>query len=177
MNYAGEGTPHLGTGRCHMHSTEVLNDISTKKKKFIEKYSDQPMTARAAAEYAGVSYMQICRWRKSDPSFDAEVAALTSVADQARAQFIEDSATLRAMDPSNNADTLRIFMLKNLLRGKYRDDFTQEISGPNGGPIQSVQHNVRWDLGDGMKVSFFGATPPRDEPPLPPALDNEEPAQ
>jgi len=166
---AGWKTPNAPhrTGRCYLHSAERQDEITEKKKTFIEKFMTQPMTARAAAEAAGVSFMTICRWRKQDEEFNKEVTEILNLATQARFQFIEDAATLRAMDPSNNADTLRIFMMKNLSGGKYRDVYDNTHSAPGGGPIQTVRHNVRWNI-DGTSLHFFGKTAPRIEPPLPP---------
>jgi len=172
---AGYGTATMSeqTGRCWLHCDEKQDEIKEKKKKFIASFMNQPQTARGAAEAAGVSYMTVCRWRKQDAEFDREVAHILELAVQARAQFIEDSATLRAMDPTNNADTLRIFMLKNLMPHRYKDMYASEHSGPNGGPIPIVQHNVRWNI-DGDSVRFFAETEPRPEPALPPARDVEQ---
>lgn len=172
MTLAGQGTATRGEGRCYLHADEKLEDQAQVKKKFLEEFMKQPMTVRQASAVAGVSYMTILRYRKRDEGFDAECRAILAVVDQARAQFIEDSATLRAMDPTNTADTLRIFMMKNLMPGKYRDVYNSEHSGVNGGPIQTIQHNVRWNV-DGNPIAFFAETEPREEIPLPPP--REEP--
>lgn len=167
MTLAGQGTPTLGEGRCYLHTDQKQEDEAQVKRKFLELFAQQPMTVRQASAHAGVSYMTILRYRQRDEGFDAECKAILSIVDKARAQFIDDSATLRAMDPTNTADTLRIFMLKNLLPHKYRDVYNNEHSGLNGGPIQTMNHNVRWNV-DGGPVAFFADTEPREEIPLPP---------
>lgn len=162
---AGYGFPDRhGDGKCYLHDDVVLDDMTAKKRKLIEIYSNQPMTMRAACEAVGVNSVTVLRWRKADAEFDKEMKTLIEVATEARVQMIEDSSTLRAIDPTNSADGLRMYLLQNWAPHRFKDQRRVEVTGADGGPIQSanVNYNVRWDIGEENPHFFFAETPPRE---------------
>lgn len=177
---AGHGVNDTFTGKCWLHTDEKLDWQQTAKRAFLEAYADQPATARGAAAKAGVTTTTIWRWRHVDKQFDEEVRALMAVVDDVRGQMVEDSALLRAIDPTTNADAMRMYLLQNYRPQKFRDMRRLEHTGANGGPMESVNHNVRWNIG-GTSHFFFGQTPeaeggsPRDLAQVEDAQTSDEP--
>ena len=94
-------------------------------KKVLDAYAEKG-TVTAACRCAGISRETFYRWLKEDPKFKAAVDdAYEQVTDD-----LEESALERAKKDT----TLTIFLLKGRKRGVYGDK--QELSGPDGGPIQ-----------------------------------------
>jgi len=154
---AGFGFPDREEGKCYLHSDEIRDEMTAKKRQFLAVYENQPMTVRMACDKIGVSSVTIWRWRKTDHEFNVEVQSMLDVVDEVRTAGVEDAAFLRASDPTNSADGLRQWWLENMSRGKFRNTKSVEITGKDGGAIQSVNHNVSWNV-DGRSHFFFGAT-------------------
>lgn len=155
---AGFGFPDRTEGKCYLHSDDVLDDMTRKKRAFLSEYENQPMTVRMACEKVGVSSVTIWRWRKTDPEFDREMQAMLDVVDEVRTQGVEDASFLRATDPSNSADGLRQWWLENMRPHKFKNTKRVELTGKNGGAIENVNHNVRWNI-DGGSQFFFNEQP------------------
>jgi len=86
----------------------------------------------AACLAANVGRTTWYTWRNTDPDFDSAVAE----AEQAAADFLEDVAVQRATAGPSPSDTLLIFLLKGIRPEKYRERYSAEITGKDGGPLQ-----------------------------------------
>lgn len=102
-----------------------------------------------AAETAGAARVTFYRYRKDDPEF----AAAWDAAAEVGAHALEDEARRRGFQGWEEpvffegervdtvrkySDTLLIFLLKAHFPEKYRDRWQGELTGPGGGPIQSI---------------------------------------
>ena len=106
-----------------------MTNATPKKRKAFLKCLANGDSVQNSANVAGVARGTVYRWRQEDESFAADWdMALDSGVDR-----LEDEAYKRALDGS---DTLLIFLLKSKRPGVYSEKLRQEISGPNGGPVQ-----------------------------------------
>lgn len=100
-----------------------------------------------ACKAVAISRTQAYKWRREDPEF----AAAWDEAKAIGAGVLEDEAVRRAQEGLDEpvfhqgkvistvrkySDTLLIFLLKGMKRDVYGERIQQEISGPNGGPIE-----------------------------------------
>ena len=83
-----------------------------------------------AARFAGIDRVTAYRHRESNPEF----AALWDDAIEAGIQALELAARKRAMTVS---DTLAIFLLKSHRPDTYRENKRTELTGANGGPVET----------------------------------------
>ncbi len=105
-----------------------------------------------AGEKVDVSYITICNWRKKDKDFDAAIEA----AYHQGTDRIEDEAYRRAVQGTQKpvfyqgeecavvteySDSLLTTLLKGRRPEVYRDRLG--ISGPNGGPVETVDVTAR----------------------------------
>lgn len=123
-------------------------ETAAKKEAFLQAYAATANISEAS-RIVGITYSTPYQWFKKDPKFSD---AFADVREQA-AQRLEDEAVSRATvgvdEPvffqgeivghvNKRSDSLLMFLLKGWMPGKYRDRLSTEISGPNGGPIQSI---------------------------------------
>lgn len=92
----------------------------------LAEHGNVSRAARSARIHRTLAYQQ--------RAVDAEFAKAWQDAQSQGLDSLEDVANVRARKDS---DTLLIFLLKAHRPEKYRDRY--EISGPNGGPIQTQQ--------------------------------------
>lgn len=88
---------------------------------------ERGVSVTAAAEAAGISRTTFYAWRRQDPAFSEAI-------DQAAAACIarvESAVYVNALKPGGHADR-KLFLVH---KANYRD--RQEVSGPDGGPIQT----------------------------------------
>ena len=113
---------------------------------FLEALEKTGMVGRSAVS-AGVLHTTACHEKKKDAEFaraweDALDKATVLLEDEARRRATEgvDEPVFYQGDECGAirrySDTLLIFMLKGLRPEKYRERISQELSGPNGGPIE-----------------------------------------
>lgn len=112
------------------NSTPIKKDLrfaaqerAAKKQAFLDNFKDFG-TIYHTGQFIGVPHPTIITWLNSD----AEFATAFKAVKQIPGYMIERSSIKRAMDDkANNADTLRIFMLKNLLPDSYGEVERHEI--------------------------------------------------
>lgn len=90
---------------------------------------------RAACRAAGTHRPTVYERRHKDPEF----AALWEDALEDAADSLEAEAVRRARGGS---DTLLIFLLKGLRPTKWRETTRHELTGPDGGPIETNINNI-----------------------------------
>ena len=101
-----------------------------------------------ACEAVDVARLTAYRWRDADPEFakawdEAKAAGLDALEDEALRRAFEgyDKPVVHQGVITDTvreySDTLAIFLLKGGKPSKYRDNVRQEITGPNGGPVQT----------------------------------------
>ena len=116
--------------------------------KFLEALKETCNITKAC-ELSGLARTSAYDWKEEDPEFAADWQKALDVA----ADLLEDEAVRRARDGVNKpvfqggqlvghvqeySDTLMIFLLKGAKPKKYVERLQQEVSGPDGGPIQSA---------------------------------------
>ena len=101
-----------------------------KQEIFLKKLA---MTANVSesAEAAKVDRTTVYQWKKEDPAF----AAAWEAAIEISCDELEAKAFERA---KRKSDTLLIFLLKAHRPERYRETSRHEVTGANGGPIQSA---------------------------------------
>src|SRR5688500_15477056 len=77
-------------GPCKYHTPEALRDLAEKKATFLDEY-ERTLVQTAAARAAGVSLVQIWRWRQGDDEFDRNVSALITKVEPARPKVVEET--------------------------------------------------------------------------------------
>ncbi len=102
-----------------------------------------------AAKVAGVNRKDHYRWLQKDPSYPE----LFEAAMQEAADLMEAEARRRAVEGVDEpvfyqgyecgsvrkySDTLLMFLLKGVRPEKFRENVKQEISGPNGTPVNVI---------------------------------------
>ena len=114
------------------------------------------MSITAAAEVANIARVTVYEWRKKEPDF----AQAWDDAVDAGTDLLEDDARRRAVDGCEEplvsggklltdergnrivlrrySDTLMTLLLKARRPENFRERVSQEFSGPNGGPIQTM---------------------------------------
>lgn len=106
-------------------------------------------TIKAACDAVGVSRNQHYLWYHNDPEYPEKFKA----AHQEACEALENEARRRAEDGWDEpvyqggkqvgtvrkySDTLLIFLLKGAMPNKYKERVAQEVSGPDGGPLQTA---------------------------------------
>lgn len=99
------------------------------KATFLEELAKSPNVA-SAARIAGKDRSGAYKARADDPEFAAKW-------DEAIESAIDGLAAEAFRRAHAESDTLTIFLLKSHRPEIYRESTRQEISGPNGGPIQT----------------------------------------
>lgn len=84
-----------------------------------------------AAKQAGIDRSTAYRWRNEDDAF----ARAWDDAIEAGTDAIEDALTRRALTLSDKG---AMFLLQARRPGKYRQTTRHELTGKNGGPIQTI---------------------------------------
>jgi hypothetical protein len=123
--------------------------VTSKKKALFLTVLAQGGNVSKACEAADIARRTVYEYRDRDPDFAAEW-------DEAQEQYVnklEEEADRRAHDGVENpvyqggelvgfkreySDTLLIFRLKALKPDKYRENVRQEITGKDGGPIETT---------------------------------------
>jgi hypothetical protein len=104
------------------HSFAVDERVA-KKQAFLDNFKDFG-TIYHTGQFIGVPHNTIIRWLNEDAAFAESFKTIKMIP----GYMIERSSIKRAMDDkANNADTLRIFMLKNLLPDSYGEVERHEI--------------------------------------------------
>lgn len=104
-----------------------------KKTAFLAAYRMRGSITRAAKD-VGIDRDNHYLWLYEDPEYAEEFARSRLIA----GEVIEEEAVLRATREENPSDTLLIFILKGLKPNVYREYFKHEMTGANGGPIQTT---------------------------------------
>lgn len=128
------------------HQPDAL--IQRKKAAFIAAFAECGNITQAA-KIAKIERASHYRWLE-----DAEYKGAFDAAQEQAVDALEQEARRRALHGVDEpvfykgmecgairkySDTLLIFLLKGLKPAMYRDNLRAEISGPDGGPIESVQ--------------------------------------
>jgi len=126
-------------------------------------------TVSNAAATAGISRRRVYELREDD----AEFAAAWASAIEEGTDLLEDEATRRAYRGVDTpciyrgkigdtyrtySDTLLIFLLKARRPEKYRERFTQELTGPNGQPLPSSSFNLVLNVAPALPVDHSPRT-------------------
>ncbi len=126
-------------------STAATKITAKKEAEFLEALAESGNVS-VACKAAVVTRGAIYKHRKSNPDFRAEWKDAVSRA----IDVLEEEARRRAFSGVNEpvfhkgvvcgvvtkySDVLLIFLLKGLRPKKYRDNWSGQLSGPNGGPI------------------------------------------
>ena len=137
--------------------------------KLFELLSNNGGIVTDACQDLGISRVALYNWKKADEKFAVRVA----MAVDRGVDRLEDEAKSRALDGNEEpvyyqgkvcgyirkkSDTLMIFLLK-AHRSKYRE--RQEISGPDGAPLQPFVHIVMPDNGRSDKPPITKVQPRR----------------
>lgn len=137
-------TPAKGPGgRPSSYKPEYCEQI-------IELMAEGYSVAGAAGKI-GVARTTIYRWAEANEEFRN---ALTH-AQAASAAWWEDRARHIAVDKDAGNAAVIIFALKNRVADEWRDVNRQEISGPDGGPIQTEETTARDEIA--RKLSSLAA--------------------
>lgn len=114
---------------------------------FLEALKDTCNITKAC-ELSKLGRTSAYEWRDDDPEFAADWQKALDIA----ADLLEDEAVRRAKEGTSKpvfqggqlvghvqeySDTLMIFLLKGAKPKKYVERLQQEVSGPDGGPIQA----------------------------------------
>lgn len=126
--------------------------LKAQEDRFFEMVSNT-CNMKHAAETVGLSYPQLFRWRNPDCSqYRKDFAERLEEALNIGAHSLEAEAIRRATEgiteevyyqgvvvgeQQRYSDGLMTFLLKGQMNGKYGDKQRTELTGPNGGPIQS----------------------------------------
>lgn len=94
--------------------TVAAQQRAEKKQEFLDKFKDYG-TLYHTGMAIGVPHSTIIYWLNQDAAFAEAFKSIRAIP----GYMIERSSIERAKDPKNQADTLRIFMLKNLLPESY----------------------------------------------------------
>jgi hypothetical protein len=128
---------------------EFSNIRHGKKRAFLVAYSEVGNISQAA-ELAGIDRSTIYVWKDRDPKFVAAMAE----AEEKAADRLEQEARRRAVEGVSEpvfyqgekvgtvqkySDTLLIFLMKGVRPEKYRERFGHEITGKDGGPIETAE--------------------------------------
>ena len=98
---------------------------------FLAAYRESGIVSHAAA-VAGVDRRTVDRHRKTEPEF----ATLCLAAEEDATEALEKEARRRALTIS---DVLLIFLLKARRPAIYRENQRIEVTGADGGPVQTQQ--------------------------------------
>jgi len=96
---------------------------------------------RKAARDCGIGHDTLYAWRKDDQAFAAEWDDCIALGRENTADKLEEILDARA--EAGLSDTAAIFRLKALRPRMYRENISQEHSGPNGGPIALLASAVK----------------------------------
>jgi len=122
--------------------------LQHKKKAFLAAFAEVGNITRAA-ELAGISRQAHYEWMKEDPDYPD----LFKQADQQACDRLEQEARRRAVHGVGKpvfyrgeecgvvqeySDTLLIFLLKGALPEKYKERGVTELTGKDGGPIETA---------------------------------------
>jgi hypothetical protein len=109
--------------------TDIKKDLTfsqteraAKKQAFLDNFKDYG-TIYHTGRSIGVPHTTIIRWLNEDAAFGESFKSIKMIP----GYMIERSALTRAMDTKNQADVLRIFMLKNLLPDSYGEVERHEL--------------------------------------------------
>lgn len=97
-------------------ATFAQTERAAKKQAFLDNFADFG-TIYHTGKFIGVPHTTIVTWLNEDAAFAEAFKAIRSIP----GYMIERASIERAKDKSSNADTLRIFMLKNLLPDTYAE--------------------------------------------------------
>lgn len=161
---AGKRTTHPGEGPCYMHGGEPKpgSDFPRKKQEAFLKAFIEHGTLTHAARAMGLARGLHNKWMASDPTYPERYA----LAQEAVADKLEKEAMRRAHDGVKEpvyyqgervgyvrkySDQLMGLLLRGHRPKRYRD--RTEISGPDGGPIETsvrfyIPENNRGDSGN-----------------------------
>jgi hypothetical protein len=161
---AGKRTTHPGEGPCYRHGGEAIDgtDFPRKKQEAFLKAFIEHGTLTHAARAMGLSRSLHNKWMASDPTYPERYA----LAQEAVADKLEKEAMRRAHDGVKEpvyyqgervgyvrkySDQLMGLLLRGHRPKRYRD--RTEISGPDGGPIETsvrfyIPENNRGDSGN-----------------------------
>jgi transposase-like protein len=134
---AGQGTDHLGKGRCADHTAEADVAMSEKKSRVVELIEGGVKNLTEIAGEVGVDERTIYRWRKADRAFDISCEAALEESDKVRIHKVEDSLYRRLEDGKASAAEM-VFYLVNRAPHRWRHVQTVQHTG-------HVKHEV-WDL-------------------------------
>lgn len=110
--------------------------IDAQKEQWLQEF--QTKGWRGACNAVGISQGTPSNWRLSDPAFRAKHEALTPLVAEDLERLVEEViAGQRTMDKVQM--TLLIFRLKALKPSLYRERWSVEHSGPDGGAIKVEQ--------------------------------------
>jgi hypothetical protein len=110
--------------------------IDAQKERWLQEF--QTKGWRGACNAIGISQGTPSNWRLSDPAFRAKHEALTPLVAEDLERLVEEViAGQRTMDKVQM--TLLIFRLKALKPSLYRERWSVEHSGPDGGAIKVEQ--------------------------------------
>lgn len=105
----------------------------------------------AFAGHIGVARSTVFKWAEEHPAFSDALKTAQAMA----AMWWEECLRNNAMTGQGNASAA-IFGVKNRSALEWRDKQEQEISGPNGGPIQT-NSKVEWTIQPVKPVSEVGS--------------------
>lgn len=92
------------------------SDRASKKQAFLDNFADFG-TIYHTGKFIGVPHQTVSDWLNDDAAFAEAFKKIRAIP----GYMIERAAIERAKDPKNQADTMRIFMLKNLLPETYAE--------------------------------------------------------
>ena len=157
LDYQGEHTPRCLTQRALTGGYDFAPEPDgpqrrstsqrLKKRLFLAAFREIG-TIRHGCEAADLHPTTVLRWRQDDPAFAREF----QVAYEASIDLLEKEAIRRAFDGWDEpvfqngkqvgmvrkfSDTLLIFLMKGARPTKYRDNARLELTGADGGPLQT----------------------------------------
>ena len=125
------------------------------------KFCEMGATNMDLAEFFGVSVATITNWKRENPEFLAAINEGKRLADERVEQslykratgyshpeekiFCSDGSIVRATTTKHYPpdSTAMIYWLKNRKPKEWRDKHEMQLSGPDGGPIQTEVYDLR----------------------------------
>lgn len=133
MSSSSEQPKKRSNGRPNAEERER---IQASKERWLREF--QTLGWRGACDAVGIDISLPSKWRLADPAFKAAHEALTPLVAEDLERIVEEViAGRRQMDKVQM--TLIIFRLKALKPSLYRERWSVEHSGPDGGAIKVEQ--------------------------------------